>query len=90
MRPGPAAHDDRCLVTDDTGRIRHELIAEALNQLWLSDIAEYRTGEGKLYRCDHGRLVQSDRRLLDGLPDEVPDRGRRLNGAVARRGVVAG
>jgi putative transposase len=41
-RPGPPAHDD--LVT-------REFRAEGLNQLWLTDITEHPTGEGKLYLC---------------------------------------
>lgn len=40
--PGPAAHDDR---------VRRDFTAEAPNQLWLTDITEHRTGEGKLYLC---------------------------------------
>jgi putative transposase len=44
-------HDDLCAVADDEGRVRHEFSADAPNQLWLSDITEHRTGEGKLYLC---------------------------------------
>jgi putative transposase len=42
MRPGPAVHDD--LVKRDFG-------ADAPNRLWLTDITEHRTDEGKLYLC---------------------------------------
>ncbi len=41
-RPGPPVHDDL---------VRREFIADAPNRLWLSDITEHRTGEGKLYLC---------------------------------------
>jgi putative transposase len=41
-RPGPPVHDD--LVT-------REFRASSLNQLWLTDITEHPTGEGKLYLC---------------------------------------
>ena len=39
-KAGPPVHDD-LVVRDFT--------ADAPNQLWLSDITEHRTGEGKLY-----------------------------------------
>jgi transposase InsO family protein len=41
-RPGPAVHDDR---------VRRDFTATAPNRLWLTDITEHRTGEGKLYLC---------------------------------------
>lgn len=50
-RPGPSVHDDLCAVTDEKGRIRHKFTADAPNQLWLGDITEHGTGEGKLYSC---------------------------------------
>lgn len=50
-KPGPAVHDDHCLVTDEDGRARHEFTAQAPNQLWLTDITEHHTNEGKLYLC---------------------------------------
>lgn len=50
-KPGPAVHDDHCAVTDDDGRTRHEFTASGPNQLWLTDITEHKTGEGKLYAC---------------------------------------
>jgi putative transposase len=40
--PGPAVHDDH------VNRIFH---AERLDQIWLTDISEHPTGEGKLYIC---------------------------------------
>jgi len=42
LRPGPAVHDDL---------VQREFTAEAPNRLWLTDITEHRTGEGKLYLC---------------------------------------
>jgi hypothetical protein len=39
-KPGTASHDDL---------VRRDFTAEAPNQLWLADITEHRTDEGKLY-----------------------------------------
>ncbi len=50
-KPGPPVHDDLCAVTDENGRIRHEFTADWPNQLWLTDITEHKTAEGKLYLC---------------------------------------
>jgi putative transposase len=52
-KPGPAVHDDLLGVTDDKGRVTHDFIAAATepNQVWLTDITEHWTGEGKLYLC---------------------------------------
>jgi transposase InsO family protein len=41
-RPGPPVHDDL---------VRREFRAAAPNQLWLTDITEHPTAEGKLYLC---------------------------------------
>ncbi len=41
-KPGPPVHDD--LVT-------RQFAASRLNELWLTDITEHPTGEGKLYLC---------------------------------------
>jgi hypothetical protein len=41
-RPGPPVHDDL---------VRREFNAPAPNQLWLTDITEHPTAEGKLYLC---------------------------------------
>ena len=41
-RPGPAVHDDL---------VRREFTATLPNRLWLTDITEHRTDEGKLYLC---------------------------------------
>ena len=42
LKPGPAVHDDL---------VRREFRASAPNELWLTDITEHRTDEGKLYLC---------------------------------------
>lgn len=42
LKPGPAVHDDL---------VRREFNASAPNTLWLADITEHPTGEGKLYLC---------------------------------------
>lgn len=41
-RPGPPVHDDL---------VRRDFTADGPNRLWLTDISEHRTGEGKLYIC---------------------------------------
>ena len=50
-KPGPPVHDDLLAIVDERGRIRHEFTATAPNQIWLTDITEHRTAEGKLYLC---------------------------------------
>ncbi len=42
LKPGPPVHDDL---------VRREFRAERPNELWLTDITEHRTDEGKLYLC---------------------------------------
>jgi putative transposase len=42
LRPGPAVHDDL---------VKRIFTAEGPNELWLTDITEHRTDEGKLYLC---------------------------------------
>ena len=41
-KPGPPAHDDL---------VERDFTADAPNQLWLTDITEHPTSEGKLYLC---------------------------------------
>jgi transposase InsO family protein len=41
-RPGPAVHDDQ---------VERDFTAAGPNQLWLTDITEHPTDEGKLYLC---------------------------------------
>lgn len=89
--PGPPAHDDRCAVTDEHGVTRHVFTADAPNRLWLADITEHRTGEGKLYLCAvkdafSNRIVgySIDSRMQSRLAVTA------LENAVTRRGDVAG
>lgn len=90
-KPGPAVHDDLCTVTDKNGRVRHVFTASGPNQLWLTDIAEHKTGEGKLYLCAikdvFGNKIVGysiDSRMKSSLAVNA------LNNAVAMRGDVAG
>ena len=48
---GPAPHDDLLAVVDKHGVVHHEFTADRPNQVWLWDISEHCTGEGKLYVC---------------------------------------
>lgn len=50
-RPGPPVHDDHLAFQDKHGRVRHVFSATRQNQVWLTDITEHQTGEGKLYLC---------------------------------------
>ncbi|GEC77121.1 integrase [Microbacterium maritypicum] len=90
-KPGPAVHDDLCTVTDENGRMRHEFTADGPNQLWLTDITEHKTAEGKLYLCAikdvFGNKIVGysiDSRMKSSLAV------RALENAVAMRGDVAG
>ena len=81
-RVGPPVHDDL---------IRRDFTADGLDQLWLADITEHPTAEGKLYLCAvkdacSGRIVgySIDTRMTSELAVSAVDN------AVARRGVVAG
>lgn len=81
-KAGPPVHDDL---------VRRNFSAEAPNLLWLADISEHHTGEGKLYNCAvkdfySNRIVgySIDSRMKSTLAVHA------LNNAVARRGDVAG
>ncbi|OKH61568.1 hypothetical protein EB74_19755, partial [Mycobacterium sp. SWH-M5] len=81
-KTGPPVHDDL---------VERDFTAEAPNQLWLADITEHRTGEGKLYLCAikdafSNRIVgySIDSRMKSRLATTA------LSSAVARRGDVAG
>ncbi len=50
-KPGPAVHDDLLAMDDDKGSVRHEFTASKPNEVWLTDISEHHTREGKLYLC---------------------------------------
>lgn len=71
--------------------VRRDFTASAMNQLWLTDITEHPTGEGKLYLCAvkdawSGRIVgySISSRMQARLAVNA------LDNAVARRGQVAG
>jgi hypothetical protein len=79
---GPPVHDDL---------VRRDFTVAGPNRLWLTDITEHSTGEGKLYLCavkdvHSGRIVgySIDARMKSSLAV------RALESAVARRGQVAG
>ena len=81
-KSGPPVHDDR---------VRRDFTADALNRLWLTDITEHRTEEGKLYLCAvkdvfSGRIVgySISGRMKARLAVNA------LDNAVSRRGDVAG
>ena len=81
-KAGPPVHDDR---------VCRDFTAGAPNRLWLTDITEHATGEGKLYMCAvkdvySGRIVgySIDSRMKSRLAVAA------LESAVARRGQVAG
>ena len=80
-RPGPPVHDDK---------VRRDFTAIQANELWLTDISEHPTAEGKLYLCAvkdmfSGRIVgySIDSRMKSRLAVNA------LEMAVARRGDVA-
>ncbi|TWH05589.1 transposase InsO family protein [Rhodococcus rhodochrous J45] len=81
-RSGPPVHDD--LV----GRI---FTANEPNRLWLTDITEHRTDEGKLYLCAI-KDVYSNRIVGYSISDRMKSRlaVAALESAVARRDSVAG
>jgi transposase InsO family protein len=81
-KPGPPVHDDL---------VQRDFTAEAANQLWLADITEHCTGEGKLYLCAI-KDVFSNRIVGYSISDRMKSRLAvdALNSAVARRGEVAG
>jgi putative transposase len=65
-KAGPPVHDDL---------VRRQFTADGPDQLWLTDISEHPTAEGKLYLRAQGRVLQPDSRVLDGFPDDrVPGR----------------
>jgi len=76
-------------VHDDL--VRREFTADAPNRLWLSDITEHKTGEGKLYLCAI-KDVFSNRIVGYSISDRMKARLAvdAVNSAVARRGDVAG
>jgi transposase InsO family protein len=81
-KPGVPAHDDL---------VRREFNADAPNRLWLADITEHRTDEGKLDCCAIKDAVSN--RIVGWTIDERMKARlvvAALEMAVARRGDVAG
>lgn len=80
-RPGPPVHDDL---------VGRDFTATGPNQLWLTDITEHRTAEGKLYLCAI-KDVFSNRIVGYSIDTRMKSRlaVRALENAVARRGDVA-
>ncbi len=66
-------------VRDDL--VRREFTASRPNELWLSDITEHRTAEGRLYLCAVKDVLRPHRGLQHRLTDEIL-----LLGRVAVRG----
>jgi putative transposase len=81
-KPGAPAHDDL---------VRRDFTAAKPNQVWLVDITEHPTGEGKLYLCAIKDLC-SNRIVGYSIADRMEARlaVTALQNAVARRDEVAG
>ena len=81
-KAGPPVHDDL---------VERDFTADAPNRLWLADITEHRTGEGKLYLCAI-KDVFSNRIVGYSIDSRMKSRlaATALHNAVARRGEVAG
>ncbi|WP_344685671.1 IS3 family transposase, partial [Actinocorallia glomerata] len=80
-KAGPPVHDDL---------VQREFAADAPNRLWLTDITEHTTGEGKLYLCAikdafSGRIVgySIDSRMKSRLVVSAIDNAAVLRGDVA-------
>lgn len=81
-KAGPPVHDDL---------VQRDFAASAANELWLADITEHRTLEGKLYVCAV-KDVFSNRIVGYSIDSRMKSRiaVNALNNAVSRRGDVAG
>jgi putative transposase len=81
-RPGPPVFDDH---------VQRDFTATALNELWLTDITEHHTGEGKLYLCAI-KDVCSNRIVGYSISDRMRSSlaVQALENAVAMRGDVTG
>lgn len=81
-RPGPPVHDDL---------VKRDFSADDVNELWLTDITEHWTDEGKLYLCAI-KDVFSARIVGYSISDRMKARlaVNALNNAASRRGDVAG
>ena len=76
-KPGPPVHDDL---------VKRDFTADEPNQLWLTDITEHPTGDGKLYLCAV-KDVYSNRVVGYSISDRMKSRlaVRALDSAVERR-----
>lgn len=81
-RPGPAVHDDL---------VQRKFVADTVNTLWLTDITEHRTREGKLYLCAV-KDVRSNRIVGYSISDRMKSQlaVQALRNAVTLRGEIAG
>jgi transposase InsO family protein len=81
-KPGAPAHEDL---------VKREFIADAPNRLWLADITEHPTNEGKVYLCAI-KDVHSNRIVGYSIDSRMTSRlaVAALDNAIARRGDVAG
>lgn len=81
-KPGPPAHDDL---------VERAFTADGPNRLWLTDITEHRTHEGKVYLCAI-KDVWSNRIVGYSIDERMTSRlaVRALHNAASRRGVIAG
>lgn len=79
-KPGPPAHDDL---------VERDFTASAPNELWLTDITEHPTAEGKVYLCAI-KDVYSNRIVGYSISDRMQARLAvdALRSAVQRRGAV--
>jgi transposase InsO family protein len=79
---GPPAHDDL---------VKRDFTADGPNRLWLADVTEHRTGEGKLYLCAI-KDVWSNRIVGCSIDSRMKSRlaVAALHNAAARRRDVAG
>ena len=81
-RPGPPVHDDL---------VKRDFSADDVNELWLTDITEHWTDEGKLYLCAI-KDVFSGRIVGYSISDRMKARlaVNALDNAISRRRVAAG
>ncbi|WP_245920951.1 IS3 family transposase [Brachybacterium timonense] len=81
-RPGPPVHDDL---------VKRDFSADDINELWLTDITEHRTDEGKLYLCAI-KDVFSGRIVGYSISDRMKARlaVNALDNAISRRRDAAG
>ena len=81
-RPGPPAHGDL---------VGRQFVADRPDEVWVGDITEHRTGEGKLYLCAFKDLW-SNRIVGYSISDRMKSRiaVAALDSAVARRGAAPG